>query len=223
MQAVGGAAPASVLCNACGQQNAANMRFCGACGAALGVPAPTDPYQQPPYRQPTPQYTQQPYAQPQQYNQPIPQYNQQPYAQPAPQYGQQPYYSQGGYQPQPMVGQGQMVLRCPTCMAMAPVGSPACRSCHTSLLNIVPTPANGPMQGQQGGFLQGDAGKYAIGALGGAAALFAGEQLFNGLENSIENRVEDDMGYGGNQHHRHHHQGEGLLGELGRLADDVGL
>jgi hypothetical protein len=81
-------------------------------------------------------------------------------------------------------------------------------------------------QGQQGGgFLQGNVGKYAAGALGGAAAVIGGEMLFNGLENSIENRVEGDMGYGGNRHHRHHHQreGEGMLGELGRLADDVGL
>jgi len=110
-------------------------------------------------------------------------------------------------------------------MAMAPLGSSNCRSCQTSLLNIVPTPANMTPQAQQGGgFLQGNMGKYAVGALGGAAAIIGGEMLFNGLENSIENRVEDDMGYGGNQHHRHHQrEGEGMLGELGRLADDIGL
>jgi hypothetical protein len=80
-----------------------------------------------------------------------------------------------------------------------------------------------PPQGQQGGgFLQGNVGKYAVGALGGAAAIIGGEMLFNGVENSIENRVEGDMGYGGNRHH-HQRENEGILGELGRLANDVGL
>lgn len=77
------------------------------------------------------------------------------------------------------------------------------------------------MQGQQGGvggFLQGDGGKYAMGALGGAAALIGGEMLLHGLENNIENRVEGDLGYP-----RHHHRDEGLLGGLGELANDIGL
>ena len=117
-----------------------------------------------------------------------------------------------------MMGQGPMVLRCPTCMAMAPVGSTNCVSCRTSLFGVVPTPANMPMQGQQGGFLQGNGGKFAMGALGGAAAIIGGEMLLHGVERSIEDRVEDGMGFG-----RHHHRDEGLLGELGELADDVGL
>ncbi len=40
------------------------------------------------------------------------------------------------------------------------------------------------MQGQAGGlggFMQGNAGKYAMGALGGAAAVIGGEMLFNGV------------------------------------------
>jgi hypothetical protein len=74
------------------------------------------------------------------------------------------------------------------------------------------------MQGQQGGFLQGNGGKFAMGALGGAAAIIGGEMLLHGVERSIEDRVEDGMGFG-----RHHHRDEGLLGELGELADDVGL
>ncbi len=116
-----------------------------------------------------------------------------------------------------MLGQGQMVLRCPTCMAMAPVGTPACVSCHTSLAGVVPTPAN--MQNQQGGFLQGSGGNLAMGALGGAAAVIGGEMLLKGLENAVEG----DMGYGGYERHRHHHRDEGLLGDLGDLGKDIGL
>ncbi|HEY4383891.1 MAG TPA: zinc ribbon domain-containing protein [Ktedonobacteraceae bacterium] len=196
-------------CNSCGQQNAPGMKFCGGCGVSLtGGPAPA--YQQPPAGQPYQQQNPQVYGG-------------------QPQYPQQPMYpNQGNYQMQPMMGQGPMALRCPTCMAMAPVGTPNCRSCQTSLLNIVPTPANMVMPGQQGqqggGFLQGNAGKYAMGALGGAAAVLGGEFLLNGLENSIEGRVEDDMGYGERHHHRHHHrEDDGMLGGLGRLVDDIGL
>lgn len=80
-----------------------------------------------------------------------------------------------------------------------------------------------PMQGQQGGmggFLQGDGGKLAMGALGGAAAVLGGEMLMHG----IENQIEDNIGMGG--HHRHHNrrdEDDGMLGGLGRLADDIGL
>jgi len=74
-------------------------------------------------------------------------------------------------------------------------------------------------QGQQGGlggFMQGNGGKYAMGALGGAAVVLGGEMLMHGVENGIEG----DMGYG--YGHRRHRE-EGLLGGLGELADDVGL
>jgi hypothetical protein len=172
------------------------------------------------YGQPSGQYPQQP-----QYPQP---YQQQQYSQ---QYGQPQYpqqYPQGGYQAQPMLGQSSMVLRCPTCMAMAPLGTAYCQSCRTSLAGVVPVPANMPAQGQQGGlggFLQGSGGKMAMGALGGAAAVIGGEMLFNGLENSIEQRVEGDMGFGGHHNHHHHRQDDdgGILGDLGSLADDIGL
>ncbi|MDQ2905875.1 MAG: hypothetical protein M3Y81_20320, partial [Chloroflexota bacterium] len=159
---------------------------------------------------------------------PQPQYGQpgQPQQYPQPQYGQPLQYGQPGYQPQPMLGQPPMVLRCPVCMAMAPLGSPNCPSCRTSLANIVPTPANIPAQGQQGmlgglgGMMQGNAGKYAVGALGGAAAVLGGEMLLHGVENGVANRVEGDEGYG---YGRHHHREEGALGELGNLANDIGL
>ena len=111
-------------------------------------------------------------------------------------------------------------------MTMAPLGTPYCQSCRTNLAGVVPVPANMPAQGQQGGlggFLQGDGGKLAAGALGGAAAVIGGQMLLNGLENSIERRVEGDMGFGGGGHHHHREEDNGILGNLGNLADDIGL
>jgi hypothetical protein len=69
--------------------------------------------------------------------------------------------------------------------------------------------------GGLGGMMQGNAGKYAVGALGGAAALIGGEMLLHG----VENRVEGGYGYEGH----HHHREEGMLGELGDLGKDIGL
>jgi hypothetical protein len=154
----------------------------------------------------------------------VPTYQQGQYPQGQYQQGQypqvygQPQYGQNAYQAQPMMGQQPMVLRCPTCMAQAPLGTTNCVSCRTNLMGIVPTPVNMPMQGQQGGFLQGNGGKFAMGALGGAAAVIGGEMLLHGVENSIENRVEGDMGMG-----RRRHRDEGLLGGLGEIIDDIGL
>lgn len=139
------------------------------------------------------------------------------------QYHNSQQYAQGGYQQQPMV------LRCPTCMAMSQPGTPNCPGCHNSLAGVVPTPANMPVQGQQGimgglgGMLQGSGGKMAMGAVGGAAAVLGGEMLLHGLENNIEGRVEGDTGDGYGYRHHHHHREEGVLGELGDLANDVGL
>lgn len=71
------------------------------------------------------------------------------------------------------------------------------------------------MQGQQqgglGGMMQGNAGKYAMGALGGAAAVLGGEMLLHEVEGRRE--------YGGGYERRD----EGLLGGLGDLANDIGL
>lgn len=130
------------------------------------------------------------YAQPPQYSQPYSQYPQQ-----TPQYGAQ-------YPQQPMV------LRCPVCMAMSPVGTSNCPSCHTSLANVGPTPANVPMQNQQGGLFQGSSGNMAMGALGGAAAVIGGEILLHEFEHGMN---------------RNRGNGDGLLGGLGDLANDVGL
>ena len=133
------------------------------------------------------------YAQPSQYSQPYSQYPQQ-----SPQYGAQ-------YPQQPMV------LRCPICMAMSPIGTPNCPSCHTSLANVAPTPANMPVQNQQGGMgglFQGSGGNMAMGALGGAAAVIGGEILLHEFEHGF------DRNRGG---------GDGMLGGLGDLANDVGL
>jgi hypothetical protein len=48
--------------------------------------------------------------------------------------------------------------------------------------------------------------------------------LLHGVENTIEDAVEGDMGMGyGRHHHRHHHRDEGLLGDVGEIARDIGL
>lgn len=76
------------------------------------------------------------------------------------------------------------------------------------------------------GFLQGSGGKMAMGALGGAAAVLGGEMLLHGVENSIENRVEGDLGYGGGEYHHHHRRFDddgNPLGEIGEIAKDIGL
>src|SRR5947209_8756931 len=178
------AAPAPAFCTNCGRQNAPGTRFCGGCGSPLatGAASPTPPTVYPqtgPYGQPS-QYEQPQYGA--QYPQQGQQYQQ--YPQQGQQYPQQ--YGQMGYQQQPMVGQQPMVLRCPVCMAMAPVGTTNCAGCRTSLAGVVPTPATKPMQGQQGGGLggmfQGQGGNMAMGALGGAAAVIGGEMLLHGLE-----------------------------------------
>jgi hypothetical protein len=235
------AATASAFCTNCGTRNNQGARFCNNCGQTLtagAVTPQTGPYSYPqPQPQPQPQYAPQPYTQPppqygqQPYTQPPSQYASQPYTQQPPQYGQPAYTPQyntnyppqptGGYgQPAPMLGQQPMVLRCPTCMSMAPMGTPNCLSCRTSLAGVVPTPAATPMQGQQqggvGGFLQGNGGKYAMGALGGAAAVIGGEMLLHG----VEHKIEDDMSSGYEGHHHHHREeGGGLLGGLGELGD----
>jgi hypothetical protein len=203
------AAPA--YCTRCGRQNAAEMKFCGGCGSPLTAaaqPVYPQPGQYPPMVPQQPQYQQPGYQQPQ-----YPQY-QQP--------GYQQQYGPGGYQPQPMMGQGPMVLRCPTCMAMSAIGTSNCPSCRTNLAGVVPVPSNMPGQSQQGGlggFLQSGGGQLAVGALGGAAAVIGGEMLLHGIENSVENRVEENMGFGEQRHHRD----EGLLGGLGDLSNDIGL
>jgi len=100
-------------------------------------------------------------------------------------------------------------------MAMSPLGTPNCPSCHTSLANIAPTPANMPVQNQQGGMgglFQGSGGNMAMGALGGAAAVIGGEILLHEFEHGFDrNRGYGDRG------------GDGMLGGLGDLANDVGL
>jgi len=177
------ATPVAPVCANCGVQNNPGVNFCVQCGSPLSHAA-------------VPQTM---YAQPPQYSQPYSQYPQQ-----SPQYGAQ-------YPQQPMMNQQPMVLRCPVCMAMAPLGTPNCSSCHTSLVNVAPTPANMPAQYQQGGMggtFQGPGGNMAMGALGGAAAIIGGEILLHQFEHGF------DRNRGG---------GDGLLGGLGDLANDVGL
>lgn len=205
---VSAAATGQGVCARCGQHNTAAMRFCGGCGSPLTAGGTTGTmqsgqYQQPSQYQPPSQYQQNPYGPQYQQGQYPGQYQQNPYGQP---------YQQGAYPAQ--YQQVPMVLRCPICQAMAAVGTPNCASCRTSLINVVPTPANVPIgqQGGLGGFMQGNGGKFAMGALGGAAAVIGGEVLLHGVENALEG----DRGY-------RHHREEGLLGGLGELADDIGL
>ncbi len=103
------------------------------------------------------------------------------------------------------MGQQPMVLHCPICMAMSPIGTTNCPGCHTNLAGVVPTPAQmgQQQQGGLGGLFQGSGGNMAMGALGGAAAVIGGEMLLGGFE--------------------HHHREEGGLGELGELGRDIGL
>jgi hypothetical protein len=219
------AATAPAFCNNCGRQNAPGVRFCGGCGSPLGTGtpapasqtyAPTGPYGQPsqPYAS---QYDPSQYGGQSQYQQPGTGYAQQPqmYPQQGQAYPQQ--YGQMGYQQQPMMGQQPMVLHCPVCMAMSPVGTTNCAGCRTSLAGVVPTPANMPMQGQQGGGLggmfQGQGGGMAMGALGGAAAVIGGEMLLHGLEGGRERRYDYDRG----------DDDGGMLGGLGGIANDIGL
>ena len=63
-----------------------------------------------------------------------------------------------------------------------------------------------------GGLFQGSGGNMAMGALGGAAAVIGGEILLHEFEHGFDrNRGYGDRG------------GEGMLGGLGDLANDVGL
>lgn len=179
--------PGFAFCTNCGQQNNPGVHFCAGCGSPITQNAGIA---QTNYSQPYGQYPQQ-----------SPQYNTQ-YP-----YGQQPQqYGQMANQP--------MVLRCPVCMAMSPVGTTNCPSCRTGLAGVVPTPANMPVQGQQGGLgglMQGSGGNMAMGALGGAAAVIGGEILLHDVERGFDR----DRGY--------RREDEGLLGGLGGLANDIGL
>jgi predicted amidophosphoribosyltransferase len=217
------------FCGSCGRQNAPGVRFCNGCGNPLNTSAQTGQAvsgSYPSYPATNPGYSGQQYQQPATYPQTggyvsssdLSPYSQSPYPQ---QYQQgQGQYPQNGYQPQPMMGQQPMVLRCPTCMAVSQVGTTHCPSCRTNLAGVVPMPANAGMPGQPqqqgGGFLQGNAGKLALGALGGAAALLGGQMLMNGLADQVENRVEDGLGHGHREENR-------FGGGLRDLADDIGL
>ena len=75
-------------------------------------------------------------------------------------------------------------------------------------------PAGVPMQNQQqgglGGMLQGNAGKYAMGALAGGLIAIEGERLLHGIE-------------GGGEYERHRrYDDEGGGGLLGGL-NDIGI
>jgi predicted amidophosphoribosyltransferase len=226
------------FCPQCGQPQQSGARFCSACGTELNVAAvasaPTvttaGPYPVPPaasagstpgaspYPAPAPAAGSPAYAPPT--AQPPAQYGAYPAGQPVP--GPANAIPAGPYP-----AQTPLVLRCPVCWAISPLGTSNCPGCHTSLVGVAPVPATAVQQppnqqgGGPGGLFQGNGGKLAMGALGGAAAVIGGEMLLHGLERSLEG---NDYGYPHHHHHHHHHrQEEGVLGDLGRLADDVGL
>jgi len=72
---------------------------------------------------------------------------------------------------------------------------------------------NQAQQGGLGGLMQGNAGKYAMGAMGGAAAIIGGEMLMHELEG----------GFGGDRGNERRRDDDGMLGGLGNLANDIGL
>jgi serine/threonine protein kinase len=51
-------------------------------------------------------------------------------------------------QPQPGYQQPQMVLWCPVCRTIAPLGTRKCKRCRTSLAGVAPIPINMPSNGQ---------------------------------------------------------------------------
>jgi hypothetical protein len=68
------------------------------------------------------------------------------------------------------------------------------------------------MQNQQGGLFQGPGGNMAMGALGGAAAVIGGEILLHEVGRGFDRNRD----YG-------NRDGDGPLGGLGDLANDIGL
>jgi hypothetical protein len=89
-----------------------------------------------------------------------------------------------------------MVLCCPVCMTIAPVGTSYCVNCSTSLAGVVPIPASVLAQDQQqdmmsglGNMMQGNVGKYAMGAPSGANAGLGEEMLWESVENSSEEGI----------------------------------
>lgn len=107
-------------------------------------------------------------------------------------------------------GAPAQALHCPRCNAQAAPNTAFCANCGTALAasqfsGPVPQPSNPPPQ-------QNNAGKYLMGALGGAAAVIGGEILLHDVERGIERRVERDndrrewRGEFAHHHHHHHHR-----------------
>jgi len=106
---------------------------------------------------------------------------------------------------------------CPRCNSAVAPGTAFCAYCGAALqmpqyMSQTPPPymppaqppyPNQPAQPQQGG-----AGKFIMGALGGAAAVIGGEILMHDVERGIERHVERDVErreWEGQHHHHHHH------------------
>jgi len=109
------------------------------------------------------------------------------------------------------------MIYCPRCNSGVAPGTAYCAYCGTALQmsqNVVQTPpyappAQPPYPNQPAPPQQNNAGKYIIGALGGAAAVLGGEMLLHDVEKGIERHVERDVERrewaGQGPHHHHHH------------------
>lgn len=103
------------------------------------------------------------------------------------------------------------VLRCPRCNNVAAPNTAFCAYCGTALSSsafggqgVQPQVPNQPIPQQQH-----NAGKYLLGALGGAAAAIGGEILLHDVEKGMERHVERDVErreWDGPAHHHHHHR-----------------
>jgi len=106
-------------------------------------------------------------------------------------------------------------LRCPRCQSEAVSNTAFCSNCGSALQAPYAgaQPSQYPQQPlypqQQPPQQPKNAGKYLLGALGGAAAVIGGEILLHDVEKGIERHVERDVARrawsGETPHHGHHH------------------
>jgi hypothetical protein len=102
--------------------------------------------------------------------------------------------------------------QCPRCNKGVAPGTAFCAYCGLALQSPLyqgQIPPAQPLFPPQPALpQQSNAGKYVLGALGGAAAVIGGEILFHDVERGIEQHVERDVARRewGREHHHHHHR-----------------
>jgi hypothetical protein len=102
---------------------------------------------------------------------------------------------------------------CPRCHQSVAPGTAFCACCGLALQSRPyqgqTPPYAPPVPPQPAPPQQSNAGKYVLGALGGAAAVIGGEILLHDMEKGIERHVERDMSrreWAKPHHHHHHHR-----------------